>query len=187
MKLARARQGADVVVVDGMQGGTAATQHVFIEHAGIPTLAAVRQAVDALEEHEHEGRRCSSIVSGGIRTGADVAKAHGAGRRRRVDRPGRADRASAATDHVWYDRTASTHERREGLREAGHRARLSATTCHTGELPGGHDHPGPRARERATSSTRTASHRPTTSSFSGVVPRSGDSSRSTNDHRADSR
>jgi len=36
--------GADVVVVDGMQGGTAATQDVFIEHAGIPTLPAVRIA-----------------------------------------------------------------------------------------------------------------------------------------------
>src|SRR6202011_1544400 len=33
--------GADVVVVDGMQGGTAATQDFFIEHAGIPTLPAV--------------------------------------------------------------------------------------------------------------------------------------------------
>ena len=42
--------GADVVVVDGMQGGTAATQEVFIEHVGIPTLAAVPQAVQALQE-----------------------------------------------------------------------------------------------------------------------------------------
>src|SRR6185436_7562712 len=42
--------GADVIVVDGMQGGTAATQWAFIEHVGIPTLAAVRQAVDALED-----------------------------------------------------------------------------------------------------------------------------------------
>src|SRR5438552_2029134 len=41
--------GADVIVVDGMQGGTAATQTVFIENVGIPTLAALRQAVDALE------------------------------------------------------------------------------------------------------------------------------------------
>ena len=40
--------GADVVVVDGMQGGTAATQDVFIEHAGIPTLPAVRMAAEAL-------------------------------------------------------------------------------------------------------------------------------------------
>src|SRR5215469_8578877 len=42
--------GADVVVVDGMQGGTAATQEVFIEHVGIPTLAAVPLAARALQE-----------------------------------------------------------------------------------------------------------------------------------------
>jgi glutamate synthase domain-containing protein 2 len=66
--------GADVVVVDGMQGGTAATQTVFIEHVGIPTLAALRQAVDALEEMNMRGK-VQLIISGGIRTGADVAKA----------------------------------------------------------------------------------------------------------------
>src|SRR6202030_672395 len=66
--------GADVVVVDGMQGGTGATQDTFIEHAGIPTLAAVRQASDALRELGVE-REVHLIVSGGIRTGADVAKA----------------------------------------------------------------------------------------------------------------
>jgi glutamate synthase domain-containing protein 2 len=66
--------GADVVVLDGMQGGTAATQQVFIEHAGIPTLPAVRQAVQALEELGVYGQ-VQLVVSGGIRTGADVAKA----------------------------------------------------------------------------------------------------------------
>jgi methylamine---glutamate N-methyltransferase subunit C len=66
--------GADVVVVDGMQGGTAATQTVFIENVGIPTLAAVRQAVEALEELNLRGV-VQLVVSGGIRTGADVAKA----------------------------------------------------------------------------------------------------------------
>jgi glutamate synthase domain-containing protein 2 len=66
--------GADVIVVDGMQGGTAATQSVFIEHVGIPTLAAVRQAVDALEDLNMQGK-VQLIVSGGIRTGADIAKA----------------------------------------------------------------------------------------------------------------
>src|SRR6478736_4398611 len=66
--------GADVVVVDGMQGGTAATQTVFIENVGIPTLAALRQAVDALEEMDMRGK-VQLIISGGIRTGADVAKA----------------------------------------------------------------------------------------------------------------
>ncbi|MEQ6899642.1 FMN-binding glutamate synthase family protein [Nocardioides sp. YIM 152588] len=70
--------GADVVVVDGMQGGTAATQDVFIEHVGIPTLAAVPQAVQALQElgvHRQAEGGVQLIVSGGIRTGADVAKA----------------------------------------------------------------------------------------------------------------
>ena len=66
--------GTDVIVVDGMQGGTAATQTVFIENVGIPTLAAVRQAVDALEDMNMKGK-VQLIVSGGIRTGADVAKA----------------------------------------------------------------------------------------------------------------
>jgi glutamate synthase domain-containing protein 2 len=66
--------GADVVVVDGMQGGTAATQEVFIEHVGIPTLAAIPQAVQALQELGVH-RQVQLIVSGGIRTGADVAKA----------------------------------------------------------------------------------------------------------------
>jgi methylamine---glutamate N-methyltransferase subunit C len=68
------KAGADVIVVDGMQGGTAATQDVFIEHVGIPTLPAVRLAVEALEELGMH-RRVQLIVSGGIRTGADVAKA----------------------------------------------------------------------------------------------------------------
>ena len=66
--------GADVVVVDGMQGGTAATQDVFIEHAGIPTLPAVRMAAEALRDIGMRDQ-VQLVVSGGIRSGADVAKA----------------------------------------------------------------------------------------------------------------
>jgi glutamate synthase domain-containing protein 2 len=68
------KSGADVIVVDGMQGGTGATQDVFIEHVGIPTLPALRQAVEALQELGMH-RKVQLIVSGGIRSGADVAKA----------------------------------------------------------------------------------------------------------------
>jgi glutamate synthase domain-containing protein 2 len=68
------KAGADVVVLDGMQGGTAATQDVFIEHVGIPILAAIRPAVDALQELDMH-REVQLVVSGGIRSGADVAKA----------------------------------------------------------------------------------------------------------------
>jgi glutamate synthase domain-containing protein 2 len=68
------KAGADVIVIDGMQGGTAATQTTFIENVGIPTLAAIRPAVQALQELGMH-RKVQLIVSGGIRTGADVAKA----------------------------------------------------------------------------------------------------------------
>jgi len=68
------KSGADVIVIDGMQGGTAATQDVFIEHVGLPTLACIRPAVKALQDLGMH-RKVQLIVSGGIRSGADVAKA----------------------------------------------------------------------------------------------------------------
>ena len=68
------KAGADVVVLDGMQGGTAATQDVFIEHVGQPTLACIRPAVDALQDLDMH-RKVQLVISGGIRNGADVAKA----------------------------------------------------------------------------------------------------------------
>ena len=49
VKLA-AKAGADVVVVDGMEGGTGASPELLQEHTGIPTLAAVCEARAALEE-----------------------------------------------------------------------------------------------------------------------------------------
>jgi methylamine---glutamate N-methyltransferase subunit C len=68
------KAGADVVVLDGMQGGTAATQEVFIENVGLPTLSAIRPAVQALVDLGLH-RKVQLVVSGGIRNGADVAKA----------------------------------------------------------------------------------------------------------------
>ena len=67
------KAGADVVVLDGMQGGTAATQDVFIEHVGLPILAAIRPAVQALKDLGMH-RKVHLVVSGGVRNGADVAK-----------------------------------------------------------------------------------------------------------------
>lgn len=68
------KAGADVVVLDGMQGGTAATQDVFIENVGQPILACIRESVRALQDLGLH-REVQLVVSGGIRTGADVAKA----------------------------------------------------------------------------------------------------------------
>jgi glutamate synthase domain-containing protein 2 len=68
------KAGADVIVLDGMEGGTAASQEVFIEHVGIPILAAIPEAVRSLQDLGMH-REVQLIVSGGIRSGADVAKA----------------------------------------------------------------------------------------------------------------
>jgi methylamine---glutamate N-methyltransferase subunit C len=68
------KSGADVIVLDGMEGGTAATQSIFQEHSGIPTLPALVQAVEALKESGVYGE-VQLVISGGIRSGPDVAKA----------------------------------------------------------------------------------------------------------------
>ena len=47
---------------------------MFIEHVGLPTLACIRPAVKALQDLGMH-RKVQLVVSGGIRNGADVAKA----------------------------------------------------------------------------------------------------------------
>ena len=126
--------GADVVVVDGMQGGTAATQDIFIEHTGIPTLAAVRMAADALDDlGVHDDVKL--IISGGIRSGADVAKALALG----------ADAVSigvgalialGCNDDTWADRTGERHDARPEYLALG-TSPGSCTACHTGGCPVG--------------------------------------------------
>ncbi|AIY89332.1 glutamate synthase-related protein [Geoglobus acetivorans] len=69
-----AKAGADIIVVDGMQGGTGATPDVVANHAGVPTIAAIVQADEALREIGLRDE-VSLVAAGGIRTGADVAKA----------------------------------------------------------------------------------------------------------------
>src|SRR5213592_945967 len=73
VKLA-AKAGADVIVVDGMEGGTGASPAILQEHTGIPTLAAVCEARAALEDCGLYGD-VQLIIAGGIRDGVDAAKA----------------------------------------------------------------------------------------------------------------
>src|SRR5881409_4020726 len=73
VKLA-AKAGADVIVVDGMEGGTGASPAILQEHTGIPTLAAVCEARAALEDWGLYGE-IQLIIAGGIRDGVDAAKA----------------------------------------------------------------------------------------------------------------
>jgi glutamate synthase domain-containing protein 2 len=69
-----AKAGADMVVIDGMQGGTGAGPDVVTEHSGVPTIAAIVEADEALK-HINLRDKVSLVAGGGIRNGADVAKA----------------------------------------------------------------------------------------------------------------
>ena len=73
VKLA-AKAGADAVVIDSMLAGTGASAEVLLDHSGIPTVPAIVLAREALRELGLY-RQVSLIASGGIRSGADVAKA----------------------------------------------------------------------------------------------------------------
>ena len=73
VKLA-AKAGADAIVIDSMLAGTGASAEVLIDHSGIPTVPAIVMAREALRELGLYGK-VSLIASGGIRHGADVAKA----------------------------------------------------------------------------------------------------------------
>jgi glutamate synthase domain-containing protein 2 len=65
---------ADVIVLDGMEGGTGASPDVLLDHTGIPTLSAVSEAVRALDDMKVLGE-VQLIVQGGIKNGVDAAKA----------------------------------------------------------------------------------------------------------------
>lgn len=69
-----AKAGADIIVIDGMQGGTGAAPEIITEHAGIPTIEAIRKADLALKDINLRSE-VSLVAAGGIRSGADVAKA----------------------------------------------------------------------------------------------------------------
>src|SRR5436189_2825251 len=73
VKLA-AKAGADVVVIDGMEGGTGASPELLQEHTGIPTLAAVCEARAALEELGLYGT-VQLIIAGCLLHGSYMAKA----------------------------------------------------------------------------------------------------------------
>jgi glutamate synthase domain-containing protein 2 len=125
--------GADVIVVDGMQGGTAATQTCFIEHIGIPTLAAVRQAVYALEDLKMKDQ-VQLIVSGGIRTGPDVAKALAMG----ADAVaiGQGVLIALGCNHDCYYQNGQQHSAVEDYAALG-TAPGVCHHCHTGKCPVG--------------------------------------------------
>jgi hypothetical protein len=67
------KDGFDYVCLDGVQGSTGAASHEVLEYVGIPTLAAIMEALDALEEIGAAGMPV--VLMGGIKDGIDTAKA----------------------------------------------------------------------------------------------------------------
>ncbi|MDH3412298.1 MAG: glutamate synthase-related protein [Gammaproteobacteria bacterium] len=68
------KDGFDFIELDGMQGSTGAGSSEVIDYVGIPTLAAIIEALDALKEI---GRRddIEIVLMGGLRDGIDAVKA----------------------------------------------------------------------------------------------------------------
>ena len=69
-----AKVGVDGIILDGGQAGTGAAPVMASNHLAIPTLPALVQATRTLEEMGLKDEM-SIIVSGGIKDGADIAKA----------------------------------------------------------------------------------------------------------------
>ena len=69
-----AKAGVDGLVIDGSEGGTGAAPVIAANNLGIPSLPALVQAVKSLEDMGVKDEM-SVILSGGIKDGADLAKA----------------------------------------------------------------------------------------------------------------
>ena len=69
-----AKTEPDMIYIDGMEGGTGAGPHLATEETGVPGIAAIRQARQALDDVGKSGD-ISLIYAGGIRNGGDIAKA----------------------------------------------------------------------------------------------------------------
>ncbi len=68
------KDGFDFVQLDGLQGSTGAASTEVLENVGIPTLAAIQEALDGLNEIEHKGDM-PIVLMGGIKDGVDAVKA----------------------------------------------------------------------------------------------------------------
>jgi glutamate synthase domain-containing protein 2 len=67
------KDGFDFIELDGLQGSTGAASTEVLENVGIPTLAAVQEAIDGLKEID-AGDDMDLVMMGGIKDGVDVVK-----------------------------------------------------------------------------------------------------------------
>jgi methylamine---glutamate N-methyltransferase subunit C len=131
-----AKTDPDSIYIDGMEGGTGAGPHLATEDTGVPGIAAIRQARKAIQDVGMEGK-ISLVYAGGIRNGADVAKAIALG----------ADAVAIGHSVMMAlncnkDIPESDYENEIGV-EAG-----SCYHCHTGRCPVGVATQDPQLRKR---------------------------------------
>ena len=67
------KAGFDFVELDGSQGSTGASSSEVLEYVGIPTLSALQEALNALEEINCSGQ-LPVVLMGGMKDGVDAAK-----------------------------------------------------------------------------------------------------------------
>jgi glutamate synthase domain-containing protein 2 len=67
------KDGFDFIELDGMQGSTGAGGAEVMEYVGIPTIAGIVEAIEALEEI-HARDKTQIVLMGGLRDGLDVVK-----------------------------------------------------------------------------------------------------------------
>jgi glutamate synthase domain-containing protein 2 len=130
------KTGPDVIYIDGMEGGTGAGPHLATEDTGVPGIAAIRQARLAIEDLG-KSDEVSLVYAGGIRNGADMAKALALG----------ADavaigHASLIALNCNKDILEADFPNEMGV-EAGH-----CYHCHTGRCPVGITTQDPELRKR---------------------------------------
>ena len=131
-----AKTGPDSIYIDGMEGGTGAGPHIATEETGVPGIAAIRQARKALDDVGKSGE-ISLVYAGGIRNGADVAKALALG----ADAVAIGHAALMALN-CNKDIPEADYESEVGV-EAGH-----CYHCHTGRCPVGITTQDPVLRKR---------------------------------------
>jgi methylamine---glutamate N-methyltransferase subunit C len=131
-----AKTDPDIIYIDGMEGGTGAGPHIATEETGIPGIAAIRQARKALDDVGRSGE-ISLVYAGGIRNGADVAKALALG----ADAVAIGHSALMALN-CNKDIPEADYEKEIGV-EAGY-----CYHCHTGRCPVGVTTQDPKLRAR---------------------------------------
>ena len=126
----------DSIYLDGMEGSTGAGPHIAAANTGIPGIAAIREARRAIDDVGKTGK-VTLIYAGGVRDGADMAKALALG----------ADAIAIGTGAMVAlncnkEIPESNFEKEMGV-PAGH-----CYHCHTGRCPVGVATQDPKLRKR---------------------------------------